>query len=120
MNATESRVNAAEPGSREHARAVLRAQERLRTDLGPQLAGDGSLSVLLFLFAEGGGISTAACCAASAAPRTTALRWITALAGAGWIAQVSDMSDRRVTLLQLTDRAQAAVHDWLLAMAGVI
>lgn len=78
----------ADPGSRDHARIVLRGHERLRSTLGRELAGDGPLSVLLFLYAESGagGISTAACCAASAAPRTTALRWITALAGNGWVA----------------------------------
>jgi len=120
MDASDSKVGRADPGSRDHARIVLRGHERLRAVLGKELAGDGPLSVLLFLYAEsdGSGISTAACCAASEAPRTTALRWVTALAGSGWVAQVPDTQDRRVTLLRLTPPAREAVHQWLLEMAG--
>ena len=108
------------PGSRAHAQAVLRAQDRLRAAVGPQVAGDGPLVILLFLFAEGGGpgVGTAACCAAAPAPRTTALRWITALANAGLVVQRTDEADRRVTLLDLTERAEATVRDWLLTTAG--
>jgi hypothetical protein len=121
MDVTESRTAQADPGSRDHARVVLRGHEGLRSVLGKELAGDGPLSVLLFLYAEseGAGISTAACCAASAAPRTTALRWITALAGGGWVVQVPDRQDRRVTLLQLAPHARDAVYRWLLGLAGV-
>lgn len=120
MDVTESGTGYAVPGSRDHARGILRGHEKLRSIMGRELASDGPLSVLLFLYAESGegGISTAACCAASAAPRTTALRWITTLAGAGWVAQVPDRQDRRVTLLQLNPTARQAVYEWLLALAG--
>lgn len=120
MHVSDPTIGRAEPGSRDHARIVLRGHGRLRSLLGKELAGDGPLSVLLFLYAEsdGAGISTAACCAASEAPRTTALRWVTALAGGGWVAQVPDSQDRRVTLLHLTPQAREAVRDWLLALAG--
>lgn len=71
---------------------------------------------MLFLFAEGQGgraVTTNACCAAAGVPRTTALRWVKLLQERGLIDGSDDITDRRETMLALSDRARQIIRTWL-------
>jgi hypothetical protein len=101
------------------AKTVLTAGQELRSALGDHASIDGHLTIMLFILAhdEGAGVTTAACCVAADAPRTTALRWIKALVDQGLVLQREDAADRRITMLSLSVKASQAVERWLLALA---
>jgi fructosamine-3-kinase len=113
-------TSAADTRFRREAEAVLAAGRSLRATLGEQASSDGYLTIMLHILAydEGRGVATASCCAAVDAPRTTALRWITALADQRLVLQQQDQTDRRITMLRLSDEAVEAVQRWLLAIGG--
>lgn len=98
------------------ARAFTASRRRLTTHLDPSLFANPGLDILLFLFAEGVDgrtVTTNACCAAAGVPRTTALRWVKLLQDRGLIDGSDDVSDRRVTMLALSDRAREIIRAWL-------
>lgn len=98
------------------ARSIVAARRKLAGHLDGALFANPGLDILMFLFAEGvngATVTTNACCAAAGVPRTTALRWVKLLQDRGLIAGSDDVSDRRVTMLALTDRARDIVRVWL-------
>jgi DNA-binding MarR family transcriptional regulator len=54
---------------------------------------------------EGKRISVTSACLASEVPPTTALRWISLLEDDGMVVRENDLSDKRRTFLQITDKA---------------
>ena len=83
------------------------AARRLRDKvLGKALFGEPAWDMLLDLFIhaikEGKGVSTTSLCIASAAPPTTALRWIGQIEKAGLIERHAVQSDRRVQVQELS------------------
>lgn len=100
----------------EMARGIVAARRRLASHLDAALFANPGLDIMMFLFAEGvegGPVTTNACCAAAGVPRTTALRWVKLLQDRGLVDCSDDVSDRRVTMLALTDRARDIVRLWL-------
>lgn len=63
---------------------------------------------------EGRAVATTSACAASGAPPSTALRWISSLEQAALISRISDAHDGRRTFLRLTPKARCAIEKWLL------
>jgi hypothetical protein len=71
-------------------------------------SGEAAWSMLLDLAAsriEGKRISVTSACLASEVPPTTALRWISLLEDDGMVVRENDLSDKRRTFLQITDKA---------------
>lgn len=98
------------------ARAFTASRRRLTTHLDASLFANPGLDIMLFLFAEGQGgraVTTNACCAAAGVPSTTALRWVKLLQERGLIDGSDDITDRRVTMLALSDRARQIIRTWL-------
>lgn len=98
------------------ARSIAAARRRLGGHLDGALFANPGLDILMFLFAEGvngATVTTNACCAAAGVPRTTALRWVKLMQDRGLIDGSDDVSDRRVTMLALTDKARDIVRLWL-------
>lgn len=98
------------------ARGIIATRRALGEGLDPALFANPGLDIMLYLFAEGArgdGVTTNACCGAASVPRTTALRWIKLLADRGLVTSSGDASDRRVTMLHLTDNGRAHIGAWL-------
>lgn len=98
------------------ARGIIAARRALGDGFDPALFANPGLDIMLFLFAEGSdgvGVTTNACCGAASVPRTTALRWIKLLADRGLVSSSGDASDRRVTMLHLTEAGRARIATWL-------
>ncbi len=98
------------------ARSIVAARRKLGSRLDGALFANPGLDILMYLFAEGvngATVTTNACCAAAGVPRTTALRWVKLLQDRGLIDGSDDITDRRVTMLALTDRARDIVRLWL-------
>lgn len=109
-------ANGPDDALRDFARYMSAARRGLAMHLDGSLFANPGLDILLFLFAEGvngATVTTNACCAAAGVPRTTALRWVKLLQDRGLIDGSDDITDRRVTMLALTDRARDILRHWL-------
>lgn len=98
------------------ARSIVAARRRLGSHLDATLFANPGMDILLFLFAEGlngSTVTTNACCAAAGVPRTTALRWIKLLQDRGLVLGSDDISDRRVTMLALSEAGRTTIRNWL-------
>lgn len=98
------------------ARRQLRALA-MRNKLFPGLkAAEPAWAMLLDLLVQssrGQNVSVQSACLASGAPATTALRHLDKLIASGHVVRVSDPSDGRRSLVQLTHSTEAAVRDYL-------
>ncbi len=104
------------------ARSIASARRRLTEHLEASLFANPGLDIMLFLFAEGmhgATVTTNACCSAAGVPRTTALRWIKLLQDRGLVIGSDDVSDRRVTMLALSDYGRQTIRTWLGEIAAI-
>lgn len=102
-------------------RGYLRAR-RLRENLLPrELFGEPAWDMLLDLYVSRGdarAVSTSDACIASAAPPTTALRWLNRLVESGLVVRVDDTHDLRRTIVGLSPTGLEAVRRWVDATLG--
>jgi predicted transcriptional regulator len=97
------------------ARHYLRLR-RVRDAQLPDMFQDPAWDILLDLFAasaDGRSISISSACIASAAPPTTALRYIERLNRAGLLSRHAAPNDRRCVFLSLTERGEQLIHNFL-------
>lgn len=111
-------AGAAEHGRRVDAARMLYRARRWRDRLfgDPALFGEPGWDLLLDLYlarADGKRVPVTSACIGAAVPTTTALRWLGALEEQGLITRQSDNSDARRVFVELSDRANAAMDDWL-------
>jgi len=110
-----TRAGRLERNSIELAKIAVRVQEldrRRERHISPELLGEPSWRMLLELFiqfAGGAKVSTKSMCIMSGCPDTTALRVIDRLENAGLIKRSSSLEDKRVKLLELTQKGVVAV-----------
>ena len=100
-------------------RRVIRARRLRGAFFDRRLVEDPGWDMLLDLFAaelEGGQVSVSSLCIASGVATTTALRWITRMAGAGLLERVADPGDRRRAFLRLSAPASAAMRGYVAAV----
>jgi hypothetical protein len=92
------------------------AGRRSRMDhFDADLFGEPAWDILLDLFIQrlsGRQVSKSSACIASAAPNTTALRWLTLLEEHGLIATKASKTDRRRSYVHLTDKGFNAMLEW--------
>ena len=100
----------------------LYVSRRLRDGLFPDgLFGEPAWDILLDLYAaeaEGKPVDVSSACVAAAVPQTTALRYIGRLEAAGLVRRAPVASDRRRSMLHLTEAGQATVESVLVALCG--
>jgi len=94
----------------ERARAIYATRRRRARcfDVGGGLFADPAWDILLDLYCNeqaGRTTSVSSACIAADIPSTSALRWINTLVRTGLVAKNPHPTDRRCTLLSLTDRA---------------
>ncbi|USU03958.1 hypothetical protein NF699_12890 [Sphingomonadaceae bacterium OTU29LAMAA1] len=102
--------------------SITGARRKLADHLEASLFANPGLDIMLFLFAEGlngATVTTNACCAAAGVPRTTALRWIKLLQDRGLVLGSDDVSDRRVTMLALSQTGRSTIRAWLTEIAAI-
>jgi len=95
---------------------ILRSRRRREKVFGGELFGEPAWDILLELYAAEWTrqrLSIHGACCVSAVPDTTALRWIVRLEKEGWVERTDDPLDGRRKWLALTDRASAAMRDYL-------
>ena len=99
---------------------ILRSRRRREKIFGGELFGEPAWDILLELYAAEWTqqrLSIHGACCVSAVPETTALRWIVRLEREGWVQRSDDPLDGRRKWLTLTDRASAAMRDYLKELA---
>lgn len=99
---------------------ILKSRRRRDAAFGAELFGEPAWDLLLELYLaqqQQRRISVSDACRASASPPTTGLRWIGILEVQGWVRRACDPLDGRRMWISLTDRASAAMHDYLEQMA---
>lgn len=105
----------------EFARCLYESR-RLRDGLfPPRLFGEPAWDILLDLYAaetEGDAIDVSSACVAAAVPQTTALRYIARLERAGLVLRTRVETDRRRSLLTLTENGRATIESVLVALCG--
>ena len=95
-------------------RNIIRLRRRRDRIFGLGLFGEPAWDMLLELYAAeitGRRECVSGRCV-SGVPATTALRWITLLENAGWIARRADQLDRRRSFLSLTPKATSAMDSF--------
>lgn len=108
--------------ARTHGLAVARQiykfrrkrEERIAQAFGAGLFADPAWDILLDLYihsAEGQKVSISSACLGSAAPETTALRYLGELERMGLVERHRHAADRRVQLICLTDAALALMDE---------
>lgn len=98
---------------------ILRARRDREALFGEDMFADPAWDMLLELYAaelRGIRLATSSVCAASAAPMTTALRWIDLLETRGWVARVPDPGDARRVFIQLSGDGLRAMRSWLCSL----
>jgi DNA-binding MarR family transcriptional regulator len=98
------------------ARLVHSLRRRRNKLLGGELFSDTAWDLLLYLYVAGSeGDATGAldACAGTAAPQTTALRWLQRLEEAGLLVRDADPNDARRDHVRLTPTAARAMRDIL-------
>jgi hypothetical protein len=106
-------VETSQPSVLDKARLHYKAR-RARTTLfgAPDLFGEPAWDILVDLFIaaeEGKRISVSSLCIASAAPMTTALRWISILEARELVLRTSDPVDARRFYISLTSDTRAKI-----------
>ena len=99
---------------------ILRYRRLRDKVLGSELFGEPAWDILLELFAaeaSGKKLSVSGACYASGVPSSTALRWIVRLEKEGLIERVDDPLDGRRSWLELTERAERSIHEFVSQMA---
>ena len=102
-------------------RYVLKAREARRLFFNKELFCDPAWDMLLDLYAcdlEERRVTVGSLCVASAAPATTALRWIKKLQDEGLIRRENDPFDYRRVYLELTPQARQAMNNYFAAFRG--
>lgn len=98
-----------------HPRQMIR-QRRLRQQCFPDtLFGEPAWDMLLELYVvdlEQGRISVSSLCLASAAPATTALRWLNMLVEEGLARREEDPNDRRRVWVKLSDDGRTRLRHY--------
>lgn len=105
--------------SAREVRDTIRARRMRDTMFGGGLFEDPAWDMLLDLFAaelERTQVSVSSLCIAAAVAPTTALRWITRMTEAGLFERQPDPFDRRRAYMVLTERASAALRDYVAAL----
>jgi len=103
-----------------HYLALARQAYRLRRKRAaifgkPELFGEPAWDILLDLYiahVEGKPVSVSSACIGSAAPATTGLRWLGALADEGLVVRENDADDNRRVLVRLTRAGLAAMEQF--------
>lgn len=98
------------------ARTVLAARRKISDFLPGDLFSDPARDLLIDLFIAHHArkqVSVSSACLAAAVPATTALRWIHRMKGEGLLVSGDDPQDHRRVYVELSDRALAAVHEYL-------
>jgi len=114
----EARITPVEIG-----RVVRSAREEIGRFFDSSLFADPAFDMLLFVFLEeeeGRQVETSACYRASGVPRTTAVRWINMLLSMGMFENAPHPTDRRLTLLSLSEQARTGMRQWLGSMRPLI
>ena len=97
-------------------RVIRSARDGIGRYFDSSLFADPAFDMMLFVFVEeeeGRPVETSACYRASGVPRTTAVRWINMLIGAGLFHSTPHPTDRRLALLSLSDDAREGMRQWL-------
>lgn len=105
------------------ARVIYSARAGIGQFFEPNLFADPAFDMLLFMFLEddaGRAVETSSCYRASGVPRTTAIRWINMMVANGMFISAPHPTDRRLTLLRLSDDAREGVRRWLNGMRPMI
>ena len=114
------------PPSRAEPRAAdvrhaIRARRLRDQFFGTTLFEDPGWDMLLDLYAaelEQGRVSVSSLCIAAAVAPTTALRWIARMTDTGLFERRPDPHDRRRAFMVLSDRASAAMREYIVATRG--
>lgn len=102
---------------------LIRLRSGIQRVLSPELSSDPCLDLLLHLSdveSEDKALSISAACAASGVPMTTALRRIADLVASGLIERQESDSDRRSSLLRLTDKGRLRVAEIVRAARSAV
>ena len=100
-------------------RAIIRARRLRDQYFRSELFADPAWDMLLDLMAarlEGQRVAVSSLCIAAAVPATTALRWIKTLTDHGLFVRVADPQDGRRVYIELSDKAAAALENYLRAV----
>lgn len=103
-----------------YVRDVILARRLRERFFGADLFGEPGWDLILDLYIrqlEGKKTNVSSACLAAAVPATTALRWINAMVETGVLTRTSDPNDRRKVYLWLSDRALAAMEEYLNELA---
>lgn len=98
------------------AAEMLRIRQLRAEVFDANIFSEPGWNILLDLFVcwcRGTNCSVSDLCIASAAPATTALRWLTRLDGMGLIARTNDGEDRRRSIVILSPRGRQMMVDYL-------
>lgn len=120
-----ARSRAERPGGEIDAakvRAMIRARRLRDQYFGAELFADPAWDMLLDLMAarlDGQRVAVSSLCIAAAVPATTALRWIKTLTEHGLFVRVADPQDGRRVYIELSDKAAAALENYLRAIQGL-
>ena len=96
---------------------LIRARRMREEIFGDSMFADPAWDMLLELYASEicqASLTVSALCAGSAVPATTALRWIKALEGYGYIERRNDHLDRRRVHVSLTTKARELMETFFL------
>lgn len=106
--------------SLETVRKILKARRQRGNFFGEDLFGEPAWDILLELFAAELAqhkVSVSSACIGSAAPMTTALRWLKKLEDNGLVSRQADAHDARRQWVQLSPHAFAAMRQYLATFA---
>jgi DNA-binding transcriptional ArsR family regulator len=98
------------------AKVIYEYRRRRRGILPPELLGEPAWDMMLDLFmqyAGGAKVSVSSLCIASDAPPSTALRHIGLLEEGGLVIRSPSSSDKRMTFVELTDKAIVTMGSYL-------
>ena len=103
-------------------RYVIMARRVREAMLGQELFADPAWDILLELYAAALAqrrLSTSELCVRSAAPATTALRWIDKLERAGLLTRVEDRLDGRRLWVELSAEGHSRIVSYFRAIGGI-
>jgi len=95
---------------------IIYQLRRERDDLFPSFFSDPSWDMLLDLFEHhqrGRRLTVSSCCLASAAPPTTALRYLKTMIDNGLLRREARPDDARSTYIEFTDDGLERMRDWM-------
>lgn len=104
------------PSMAQIARGIY-AKRRRRDSWFGAVFGEPAWDILLDLFAaeaEGMQVSVSSACIAASVPATTGLRWLKTMEEEGLIVRKRPDNNKRLVLVELTDKARAAMAGYLL------